>query len=59
MKSEMDAMAVSPHRVLVWDDFLWLDQSAPVPPDTVIEGQVAAVLTAPHKGYLISDNYGL
>ena len=55
----MDAVAVSQHVMLSWDDFLWLDQPTPTLPDVVKRPLVAPVLTAAPQGGLISDMVAL
>ena len=55
----MEASAVPLRGPLSWDDFAWLDEPAPVPPDTVKEPPADPLLGAICKGELISDRlYG-
>ena len=51
----MEVTAVPIPRPLVWDDFTWLDEPTPVPPDTVTEPPADPLLSAICKGELISD----
>ena len=54
-KEQMEVFAVPERGQLVWDDFTWLDEPAPVPPDTVTEPPADPLLSAICKGELISD----
>ena len=54
----MDAMAVSLCVDLTWDDFLWLNQPTPTPPDVVKGPLVAPILTAAPQGGFNSDSCG-
>ena len=54
----MEVIAVPQRGPLVWDDFTWLDEPAPVPPDTVTEPPADPLLSGICKGELDSDrNY--
>ena len=54
----MEAIAVPLRGPLCWGDFAWLDEPAPVPPDTVKEPPADPLLSAICKGQLISDSVG-
>ena len=51
----MAAMAVPSHAHLTWDDFAWLDEPDPAPPDAVIEAPADPLLSAICEGALSSD----
>ena len=51
----MEASTVPLRGPLSWDDFAWLDEPAPVPPDIVKEPPADPLLGAICKGELISD----
>ena len=54
-KRKMEASTVPLRGPLSWDDFAWLDEPAPVPPDIVKEPPADPLLGAICKGELISD----
>ena len=51
----MEASAVPLRGPLSWDDFAWLDEPAPVPPDTAKEPPADPLLSGICEGVLISD----
>ena len=51
----MEAIAVPLRGPLCWGDFAWLDEPAPVPPDTVKEPPADPLLSGICEGVLISD----
>ena len=51
----MEVIAVPQRGQLVWDDFTWLNDPAPVPTDTVIEPPADPLLSGICEGVLISD----
>ena len=53
----MEVTAVPIRRPLVWDDFTWLNDPAPVPTDTVIEPPADPLLSGICEGVLDSDTY--
>ena len=52
----MEVIAVPQRGPLGWDDFTWLDEPPPVPPDTVIEPPADPLLSGICEGVLISDS---
>ena len=51
----MEVIAVPQRGQLVWDDFTWLNDPAPVPTDTVIEPPADPLLSGICEGVLDSD----
>ena len=56
LEVRQDAMAVFSDRGLVWEDFLWLNQPAPMMPPNVVNKPLVAAARGRTRSHAIGDS---